>query len=159
VKYSSSSPESQFFASHRLIPFMDLLTFCRIRAKTCFAEMPSSRTHSHEIPLFFHDFSFLPRFNDSHPRTHTFNAGSHSFPFSLHLPANLPATLRTYTGSGNIAYQLKCIVARPGFTATNWVLKKPVPIRRGLKPDSEEYIATLEIGACVAKSILLVYQS
>jgi hypothetical protein len=114
--------------------------------------VPSARTHTHEVPLFFHDFSFLPRFSDNHARTHTLNAGQHTFPFSLNLPSELPATIRTYSGSGQVSYQLKAIVTRPGFVVSNWVLKKPVPVHRGLLPDSEEYTATLEIGRFFSSS-------
>lgn len=111
-----------------------------------------SSTHHHDHPLFFHDFSFLnpssssaPHPANKHAHVHTLKAGRHLFPFSLHVPGSLPATLRTYSGTCAIEYKLKAIASRPGFGA-DWRTKKIVKINRGFGVDAVEYNQTLEIG-------------
>lgn len=108
-------------------------------------------THHYEHPLFFHDFSFLNPSSSSVPHSsgkgshsHTLAAGRHVFPFSLHVPGSLPASLRTYTGSCVTEYKLKAVASRPGFAA-DWKIRKQIRVTRGLGVDSAEYLQTLEI--------------
>ncbi|ORY89683.1 hypothetical protein BCR35DRAFT_300097 [Leucosporidium creatinivorum] len=110
-----------------------------------------SSTHHFDHPLFFHDFSFLNPSSSSTPHpaskntpVHTLKAGRHLFPFSLHIPGSLPASLRTYSGTCVIEYKLKAIATRPGFSA-DWRTKKLVRISRGFGVDAVEYNQTLEI--------------
>lgn len=113
-----------------------------------------SSTHHHDHPLFFHDFNFLnpsahTNREDSrreHHQVHTLKAGRHVFPFSLTIPGSLPASLRTYTGTGVIEYKLKAIAQRPGFTAADWKTRKIVRVSRSFGADAVEFNQTLEIG-------------
>ncbi|SGY13409.1 BQ5605_C010g05854 [Microbotryum silenes-dioicae] len=109
-------------------------------------------THHHDFPLFYHDFAFLnpsssstphPAIKHSHP--HTLKAGRHVFPFSLHIPGSLPASLRTYSGACMIEYKLKAVATRSGFAAADWRAKRVVKITRGFAIDAVEYNQTLEI--------------
>lgn len=111
-----------------------------------------SSTHHFDHPLFFHDFSFLNPSSSSDPahptgksHSHTLQAGRHVFPFSLHIPGSLPASLRTYSGTCVVEYKLKAIATRPGFAA-DWKTRKLVRIARGFGVDAVEYNQTLEIG-------------
>ncbi|BGP17069.1 hypothetical protein JCM10213_000293 [Rhodosporidiobolus nylandii] len=112
-----------------------------------------SSTHHHDHPLFFHDFNFLNPSSHTnredarreHHHVHTLKAGRHVFPFSLTVPGSLPASLRTYSGTGVIEYKLKAIAQRPGFAATDWKAKKMVRIARSFGADAVEYNQTLEI--------------
>ncbi|GAA5992336.1 hypothetical protein JCM10908_000433 [Rhodotorula pacifica] len=112
-----------------------------------------SSTHHHDHPLFFHDFNFLnPSSHTSredsrreHHHVHTLKAGRHVFPFSLTIPGSLPASLRTYTGTGVIEYKLKALAQRPGFTAADWKSRKIVRISRSFGADAVEFNQTLEI--------------
>jgi hypothetical protein len=106
-------------------------------------------THHFDHPLFFHDFSFLNPPTASaaptKPHSHTLQAGRHVFPFSLHIPGSLPASLRTYSGTCVVEYKLKATATRPGFAA-DWKTRKLVRISRGFGTDAIEYNQTLEIG-------------
>ncbi|GAA5912670.1 hypothetical protein JCM8208_007723 [Rhodotorula glutinis] len=112
-----------------------------------------SSTHHHDHPLFFHDFNFLnPSSHTSredskkeHHHVHTLKAGRHVFPFSLTVPGSLPASLRTYSGTGIIEYKLKAVAQRPGFTAADWKARKVVRISRSFGADAVEFNQTLEI--------------
>ncbi|GAA5972647.1 hypothetical protein JCM8115_006459 [Rhodotorula mucilaginosa] len=112
-----------------------------------------SSTHHHEHPLFFHDFNFLNPSSHTnredarreHHQVHTLKAGRHVFPFSLTIPGSLPASLRTYTGTGVIEYKLKALAQRPGFTAADWKSRKIVRISRSFGADAVEFNQTLEI--------------
>lgn len=114
-----------------------------------------SSAHHHDHPLFFHDFNFLnpsshTNREDSkreHHHVHTLKAGRHVFPFSLTVPGSLPASLRTYSGTGIIEYKLKAIAQRPGFTAADWKSRKIVRVSRSFGADAVEFNQTLEIGA------------
>lgn len=111
-------------------------------------------THHHDHPLFFHDFNFLNPSSHTaphqgkkeHHQVHTLKPGRHVFPFSLHVPGSLPASLRTYSGSGIIEYKLKARAERPGITAADWKARRVVRIARGFGVDAVEYNQTLEIG-------------
>ena len=111
-------------------------------------------THHHDHPLFFHDFNFLNPSSHTaphqgkkeHHQVHTLKPGRHVFPFSLHVPGSLPASLRTYSGSGVIEYKLKARAERPGITAADWKARRVVRIARGFGVDAVEYNQTLEIG-------------
>ncbi|GAA6064597.1 hypothetical protein JCM10212_000508 [Sporobolomyces blumeae] len=110
-------------------------------------------THHHDHPLFFHDFNFLNPSSHSaphqgkkeHHHVHTLKPGRHVFPFSLHVPGSLPASLRTYSGTGVIEYKLKARAERPGITAADWKARRVVRIARGFGVDAVEYNQTLEI--------------
>ncbi|GAA6051086.1 hypothetical protein JCM3770_004705 [Rhodotorula araucariae] len=112
-----------------------------------------SSTHHHDHPLFFHDFNFLNPSSHTnrvdakkeHHHVHTLKAGRHVFPFSLTVPGSLPASLRTYSGTGVIEYKLKAIAQRPGFTAADWKARKVVRISRSFGADAVEFNQTLEI--------------
>ncbi|BGP32942.1 hypothetical protein JCM10296v2_004728 [Rhodotorula toruloides] len=112
-----------------------------------------SSTHHHDHPLFFHDFNFLnPSSHTSREdakkeqhHVHTLKAGRHVFPFSLTVPGSLPASLRTYSGTGIIEYKLKAIAQRPGFTAADWKARKVVRLSRSFPADAVEFNQTLEI--------------
>ncbi|KAM0749136.1 hypothetical protein T439DRAFT_358253 [Meredithblackwellia eburnea MCA 4105] len=116
-------------------------------------------THHYDHPIFFHDFNFLhpspsstsspsdhPSLGSSSTKHHaqTLKPGRHLFPFSLHVPGSLPASLRTYSGTCVIEYRLKALVVRPGF-GHDWKSKKVVKISRGFGVDAVEYNQTLEI--------------
>ncbi|GAA5831217.1 hypothetical protein JCM5353_007384 [Sporobolomyces roseus] len=109
--------------------------------------------HHHDHPLFFHDFNFLNpsshtaphQSKKEHHQVHTLKPGRHVFPFSLHVPGSLPASLRTYSGSGVIEYKLKARAERPGITAADWKARRVVRIARGFGVDAVEYNQTLEI--------------
>ncbi|KAK4054144.1 hypothetical protein OIV83_001169 [Microbotryomycetes sp. JL201] len=113
-----------------------------------------SSSHHFDHPLFFHDFAFLnPNSAGQHASTsssrsnahsHTLKAGRHLFPFSLHVPGTLPASLRTYSGTCTIEYKLKALASRPGLSS-DWRAKKVVRIMRGFGVDAVEYNQTLEI--------------
>ncbi|KAM0789574.1 hypothetical protein ACM66B_000383 [Microbotryomycetes sp. NB124-2] len=111
-----------------------------------------SSSHHYDHPLFFHDFTFLnpptaqPHASSSkaNAHSHTLKAGRHLFPFSLHVPGTLPASLRTYSGTCTIEYKLKALASRPGL-ASDWRAKKVVRIMRGFGVDAVEYNQTLEI--------------
>ncbi|GAA5948720.1 hypothetical protein JCM3765_004984 [Sporobolomyces pararoseus] len=110
-------------------------------------------THHHDHPLFFHDFNFLNPSSHTaphqgkkeHHQVHTLKPGRHVFPFSLHVPGSLPASLRTYSGSGIIEYKLKARAERPGITAADWKARRVVRVARGFGVDAVEYNQTLEI--------------
>ncbi|GAA6005515.1 hypothetical protein JCM11491_003669 [Sporobolomyces phaffii] len=110
-------------------------------------------THHADHPLFFHDFNFLNPSSHSvphqskkeHHQVHTLKPGRHVFPFSLHVPGSLPASLRTYSGSGIIEYKLKARAERPGITAADWKARRIVRVARGFGVDAVEYNQTLEI--------------
>ncbi|GAA6007627.1 uncharacterized protein JCM10292_002831 [Rhodotorula paludigena] len=112
-----------------------------------------SSTHHHDHPLFFHDFNFLNPSSHTnridakkeHHHVHTLKAGRHVFPFSLTVPGSLPASLRTYSGTGVIEYKLKAIAQRPGFANTDWKARKIVRISRSFGADAVEFNQTLEI--------------
>ncbi|GAA6021801.1 hypothetical protein JCM10207_002066 [Rhodosporidiobolus poonsookiae] len=112
-----------------------------------------SSTHHHEHPLFFHDFNFLNPSSHTnredakkeHHHVHTLKAGRHVFPFSLTVPGSLPASLRTYAGTGVVEYKFKAVAQRPGFAATDWKARKMVRIARSFGADAVEYNQTLEI--------------
>ncbi|GAA5879587.1 hypothetical protein JCM16303_003264 [Sporobolomyces ruberrimus] len=112
-----------------------------------------SSTHHHDHPLFFHDFNFLNPSSHTiphqgkkeHHHVHTLKPGRHVFPFSLHVPGSLPASLRTYSGSGIIEYKLKARAERPGITAADWKARRVVRVARGFGVDAVEYNQTLEI--------------
>ncbi|BGO92265.1 hypothetical protein NBRC10512_001189 [Rhodotorula toruloides] len=112
-----------------------------------------SSTHHHDHPLFFHDFNFLnPSSHTSREdakkeqhHVHTLKAGRHVFPFSLTVPGSLPASLRTYSGTGIIEYKLKALAQRPGFTAADWKARKIVRLSRSFPADAVEFNQTLEI--------------
>lgn len=116
-----------------------------------------SSTHHHDHPLFFHDFNFLNPSSHTnridakkeHHHVHTLKAGRHVFPFSLTVPGSLPASLRTYSGTGVIEYKLKAIAQRPGFANTDWKARKIVRISRSFGADAVEFNQTLEIGAAL----------
>ncbi|KAL8292022.1 hypothetical protein RQP46_001488 [Phenoliferia psychrophenolica] len=110
-----------------------------------------SSTHHHDHPLFFHDFNFLnptagvpAGSKAAHAHVHTLKAGRHVFPFSLHIPGHLPASLRTYSGTCVVEYKLKAHAVRSGFGA-DWKARKIVKIARGFGVDAVEYNQTLEI--------------
>jgi len=119
-----------------------------------------SSTHHHDHPLFFHDFNFLnPSSHTSredskkeHHHVHTLKAGRHVFPFSLTVPGSLPASLRTYSGTGIIEYKLKAVAQRPGFTAADWKARKVVRLSRSFGADAVEFNQTLEIGTSTSPS-------
>ena len=110
---------------------------------------PTYKIHTQETPIFFHNFSFLPEHADSHHHAHTLNAGLHSFPFSLMLPSDLPASLRSHAGAAMIEYRLKATVVKSGFVTTNWTSKRVVNVHRGLGADSVEFNSTVELGMCL----------
>ena len=122
---------------------------CSCSAKVTWRD---SSTHHHDHPLFFHDFNFLnpttatPSGAKAAAHVHTLKAGRHVFPFSLHIPGHLPASLRTYSGTCVVEYKLKAVAIRAGFGA-DWKARKIVKISRGFGVDAVEYNQTLEIGA------------
>lgn len=106
---------------------------------------PTYKSHTTTVPIFFHNFSFLPEHAASKTHVHTLNAGVHDFPFSLALPNDLPGTLRTYLSSAVIDYRLKATVIRGSIVASTWTAKKAVQVLRGLGPDAAEFNSILEI--------------
>ncbi|KAK4703989.1 arrestin-related trafficking adapter 4/5/7, partial [Phenoliferia sp. Uapishka_3] len=106
-------------------------------------------THHYDHPLFFHDFNFLNPTpvtpgGSKAGHVHTLKAGRHVFPFTLHVPGSLPASVRTYSGTCVIEYKLKATAVRSGFGA-DWKSRKIVKIARGFGVDAVEYNQTLEI--------------
>lgn len=112
-----------------------------------------------EAPIYSHDFSFLPSFqalgqsqssSSGKHHTHTLRPGTYTFPFSLDVPSDLPATLRTYFSGfplspAEIGYRLKATVSRPGMTTHSWKAKKDIRLTHGLPPDSPEFSASLDV--------------
>ncbi|KAH9810265.1 hypothetical protein DFH28DRAFT_986596 [Melampsora americana] len=135
----------------------DLSLNLRSIAKIDYLEPLSGKRFHHLHPIFFHQFSFLP-LNiplDSSPPSSSTNptqtyttlqAGLHRFPFSINLPSDLPASLRTYSGSGLIYYKLKAIATRAGFlTNSKWETKQILRVARSFPVEAVEWNQTLEI--------------
>ncbi|EGG10754.1 uncharacterized protein MELLADRAFT_93509 [Melampsora larici-populina 98AG31] len=151
----------------------DLSLNLRSIAKIDYLEPLSGKRFHHLHPIFFHQFSFLPfnlnssdsnhhqPSNPSTPSHHgsqstttttttttytTLQAGLHRFPFSINLPSDLPASLRTYSGSGLIYYKLKAIATRAGFlTHSKWETKQILRVARSFPVEAVEWNQTLEI--------------
>jgi hypothetical protein len=83
--------------------------------------------------------------SSSSSHAHTLNAGEHSFPFTLDLPPELPASIAT--PAATITYRIKVVVVRAGFTERNWVARRAVIVHHGLRADAMEYQSSLDIGA------------
>ncbi|KAG0140047.1 hypothetical protein CROQUDRAFT_665698 [Cronartium quercuum f. sp. fusiforme G11] len=122
----------------------DILLILRAAAKIDYLDPLSGKRYHHHHPLFFHQLSFLPECSDA-SHTHTLQAGFHRFPFSVSLPADLPASLRTYSGSGLIYYKLKAVASRAGFLTSKWEAKKILRVARSFPAEAVEWNQTLEI--------------
>lgn len=143
----------------------DLSLNLRSVAKIDYLEPLSGKRFHHHHPIFFHQFSFLPlKIHHPEPTNHhpstaqphphptgsqtytTLQAGLHRFPFSVNLPSDLPASLRTYSGSGLIYYKLKAIATRAGFlTNSRWETKQILRVARSFPVEAVEWNQTLEI--------------
>lgn len=114
-------------------------------AKIDYVDPMSGKRYQHQHPLFFHQLSFLPECSDT-THAHTLQAGYHRFPFSVSLPADLPATLKTYSGSGSIYYKLKALATRAGFlTTSKWEEKRILRVARSFPAEAVEWNQMLEI--------------
>jgi hypothetical protein len=110
---------------------------------------PLSGKHYHqETPVFTNHSEFLPLCSDS-SHTHTLQSGLHQFHFCLKLPPGLPASLRTYNGSGLIYYKLKAVAARPNTFLlkphSRFETKKFIRVSRSFPAEALEWSQTLDI--------------
>ncbi|TXT04419.1 uncharacterized protein COLE_07238 [Cutaneotrichosporon oleaginosum] len=100
---------------------------------------PGPHNYTHNI--IAHDWSFLQG-NKRH--THTLKAGLHTFPFSFTIDGNLPSSVTTFPGDGDITYRLRAQVIRSGL-AFNLSAYRTFTVVRTYTPEALEFNQTLEI--------------
>lgn len=124
----------------------DVSLILRCVAKIDYLDPLTGKRYHHHHSIYTNSTNFLPQTSDPHSNAHTLQAGFHQFPFSIHLPSDLPSSLRTYSGSGTIYYKLKAIATRPGFlTTSKWESKSILRLARSFPIEAIEWNQTLEI--------------
>ncbi|BEJ02445.1 hypothetical protein CcaverHIS631_0702400 [Cutaneotrichosporon cavernicola] len=108
------------------------------KAKVHFSD---STTHNYTHNILSHDWSFL-KGNKRH--AHALKAGLHTFPFSFTIDGNLPSSLVSFTGDGDISYRLRATVIRSGL-AFNLNAYRNFNVVRTFTPEALEFNQTLEI--------------
>lgn len=117
-------------------------------ARLDYLDALSGKRYHQEQTIFTNHSEFLPLCSDS-SHTHTLQSGFHQFHFSIKLPTGLPASLRTFNGSGLIYYKLKAVASR----ISNFLLKNPfkfevkkfLRVSRSFPCEALEWSQTLDI--------------
>ncbi|ORX40565.1 hypothetical protein BD324DRAFT_606453 [Kockovaella imperatae] len=111
------------------------------KAKVQFTDPTGGKSHHNSQVLFNHDWSFL---QGDKKHNHTLKAGHHSFPFSLMLNGDLPASLSTQNHDAIIVYKLRATAIRSGL-ASNLHASRIFHVHRTFTQDALEFNQTLEI--------------
>jgi hypothetical protein len=74
-------------------------------------------------------------------------AGHHTFPFQLELPATLPASMTSQLLGASTYYELRATAIRTAFSA-NYYATKPICLLKSFSPEALEYNQSPEIEVC-----------